>query len=148
VLIVGAGGAARAIAFEAHCRGAEVLIANRTRRRAKRLAREFGLEEVSFAEIPGARFDILVNATPLGMDPGGGEIPLSGSQLKGKVVFDTVYNPPVTRLLRRARRGGARTVSGVEMFLNQAAIQSRLFTGRRPDISGMRRTLMRLLRKF
>jgi 3-dehydroquinate dehydratase/shikimate dehydrogenase len=145
MLILGAGGAARAIAFEARRRGASITIANRTASRGRRLARELAVHSVPWSEIPATPCDIVVNATPVGMSPHAKCTPVPARLLKAKVVFDCVYNPPVTRLLREARRRGARVVSGVEMFLNQAAIQSRLYTGRVPDRAVMKRVVARYL---
>jgi 3-dehydroquinate dehydratase/shikimate dehydrogenase len=145
MLILGAGGAARAIAFEARRRGASITIANRTASRGRRLARELAVHSVPWSEIPATPCDIVVNATPVGMSPHAKCTPVPARLLNGKVVFDCVYNPPVTRLLREARRRGARVVSGVEMFLNQAAIQSRLYTGRVPDRVVMKRVVARYL---
>jgi 3-dehydroquinate dehydratase/shikimate dehydrogenase len=137
--IVGAGGAARAIAFEAKKRGANVRIANRTAAKARRLARQLGLEHVSLAE--AGNTDILINATSVGMTPHASATPVPRKFIHARLVFDAVYNPPLTRLLREARMNRARTVTGIEMYLNQGMRQSRLFTGRNPDVGLMRRIL-------
>lgn len=139
MLIVGAGGAARAIAYEAKRRGAQVRIANRTVLKSRRLARELGVTAVSLNEAGDA--DILVNATSVGMTPHVSASPVPPKYLRARLVFDAVYNPPVTRLLRDAKKKKARTISGMEMYINQGARQSRLFTGREPDIALMRRIL-------
>jgi 3-dehydroquinate dehydratase/shikimate dehydrogenase len=143
MLLLGAGGAARAIAYEAQSRGAEVIIANRTERKAKRLAREFGLTFVSLHNLSDVSFDILANATSVGMVPHVNESPVPKSLLRNKVVFDAVYNPPLTRLLRDAQSVGARIVPGTEMYLNQAALQFELYTGLKPSLTVMRRILAR-----
>lgn len=143
VLVLGAGGAARAIAYEAKSRGAEVLIANRTERKAKRLARELGLTFVPLQNLHEIAFDILVNATSVGMVPYINESPVPKSLLKNKIVFDAVYNPPVTKLLRDAQHVGAKTVPGTEMYINQAALQFQLYTGVKPSMAVMRRILAR-----
>lgn len=145
VLIVGAGGAARAIMCEARRRGALLAVANRTKERAMELAREFGARFMSREELRLSRFDIIINATSVGMFPHVKESPLPRGLLKARVVFDAVYNPPITRLLRDADRAGARIIQGTEMYLNQAAVQSELFTGRRPDVGMMRRVLAKHL---
>ena len=148
MLIVGAGGAARAIAFEALQRGASVLVANRTAARAKALATAFGLRAVRMksnrltpSDLSPDEFEIVVNATSVGMTPNVRESPLAKPMLKGKLVFDAVYSPPMTKLLRDAKRAGAKIISGSEMYLNQAIRQSLLFCGRRPDSRLMRRIL-------
>lgn len=141
-LVLGAGGAARAIVYEAYRRGASVFIANRDPGRARTLALDFDATVVHAGELPSAQFDILANATSVGMFPGVDLSPVPRSILRpGMVVFDAVYNPPVTRLLREAKEAGAQTVSGLEMYLNQAARQSKLFAGRAPDLLLMKRTL-------
>ena len=108
VAVCGAGGAARAIVCGAADRGAAVVIANRTRSRAERLAAETGAEVCDPAELPSREFDALVNATSLGMKPDPDGSPVAASVLReGLVVFDTVYNPLETRLLREARERGS-----------------------------------------
>jgi len=141
ILVVGAGGTARAIAYEAMRRGAAVIISNRSERKGKRLAREFGMGFLPLEEIGEADFDILVNATPVGMVPEIDRSPVPSGVLREGVVFDAVYNPPVTKLLKDAAASGATVVGGTEMFLNQAAIQSLLFTGRAPNLPAMRGVL-------
>jgi len=91
-------------------------------------------------------FDILVNATSVGMVPLVQHSPVPRHLLRKKIVFDAVYNPPVTRLLREARSAGARTIPGTEMYVGQAAKQFELYTGQRPDQRLMRRLLRAHLR--
>ena len=141
VLIVGAGGAARAIAYEARRRGARVVIANRTRSKARGLARSLGVTAIDLSDIAGHRFAVMVNATSVGMNPVSNRSPLPRRSVRASVVFDVVYNPASTRFLRDARRNGARVIRGTEMYLNQAALQYKLYTGRNADISFMRRAM-------
>ena len=141
VLILGAGGAARAIGYEARERGACVVISNRTARRGRDLAGEFGFQLVPWGKFAHAEFDLLVNATPVGMFPEINRSPVPKSILKNKIVFDAVYNPPMTRLLLDAKSQGAKTIQGTDMYLNQAARQSELYTGRKPVLSFMRKLL-------
>jgi 3-dehydroquinate dehydratase/shikimate dehydrogenase len=141
VLILGAGGAARAIAFEALRRGAKVILCSRKASRARALAAELNATAVSMNTLPDTAFDILVNATPVGMAPHANRSPVPTGILGGKVVFDAVYTPSVTRLLKEALAQGAKIVPGTEMYLNQAAMQSRLYAGVVPD----RRLMKRLL---
>lgn len=141
ILILGAGGAARAIAYEAKNRGAFVLIANRTEAKARRLSKDFECEFVEWESIAKSEFDILVNATSVGMFPNVDQSPVSKTILRKKIVFDAVYNPPMTRLLRDAKSVGATIIHGTEMYLNQAGLQSKLYTGRKPNTSFMRRLL-------
>lgn len=144
VLIVGAGGAARAIVFEAKRRGAEVIIANRTEAKARELAMQFGTESASMSNLSGIQFDILVNATSVGMVPDIGKSPVPTSILKNKVVFDAVYNPPMTKLLSDANAVGAKIIQGTEMYVNQAALQSGLYTGRKVDKRFLKRLVSRI----
>lgn len=141
MLILGAGGAARAIAYEAKQRGAEVVISNRTARKGQDFAGEFGLGFVKWGKFAGVVFDILVNATLIGMVPDVNKTPVPKSILRNKIVFDAVYNPPITRLLREAKSQGAKIIQGTEMYINQAARQSELYTGRKPETSLMRQIL-------
>lgn len=142
VLILGAGGAARAIVFEAQQRGAHVKIANRTFARAEALAKAMHAESVRWNQIDRTDFDILVNATPVGMLPHEDESPVDRSLLNRKVVFDAVYNPPETKLLKDARKAGARVVTGASMYINQAALQSAMYIGRKPSLAKMRKLLL------
>jgi shikimate dehydrogenase len=153
VLIIGAGGAARAIVYEALHRGAKVLATNRTESRAHRLVRELMasaegecVQQISIEDVEGDEFDILVNATPVGMVPNIHVSPVPRTILRNKVVLDAVYNPPVTKLLKDGISMGARTISGTEMYLNQAALQFELYSGTVPDRRVMRRVLSRQLK--
>jgi shikimate dehydrogenase len=141
VLILGAGGAARAIAYEAKKRGAEVIVSNRTTTKGEQLAKSLDCTFVSWKSRIGVEFDILVNATPVGMSPHVDDTPFPKRFLRRKVVFDAVYNPPITRLLREAKSGGARIIPGTMMYMNQAALQSEMYTGRKPDMGLMRKLL-------
>jgi 3-dehydroquinate dehydratase/shikimate dehydrogenase len=143
MLIIGAGGAARAIAYEALQRRAQVFVANRTEERAAALAREFGIQAIPFSGIGEVHYDILVNATPVGMFPGVDETPVPRlAHRPGTLVFDAVSNPRMTRLLKEAKEAGARVVSGEEMFVRQAARQQELFLGTKGNL-GLLRTTMR-----
>lgn len=141
VLVLGAGGAARAIAYEAKRRGAKVSVANRTLSRARALCRDLGVVMVKLGRVTPGSFDIVANATPVGMAPNDGHTPIPKRLLKGKVVFDAVYNPPITRLLREARSANARIVPGAEMYINQAILQFKLYTGKTPSPGTMRKLL-------
>jgi len=143
VLLVGAGGAARAMAFGLVDRGARVVVANRTRERGERLAREVGAAFCPLEEVPAVRADVLVNTTSVGMYPDAGHTPVPRDALRrGMVVFDAVYNPVETRLLSEARQAGCRTISGVAWFVNQAALQFELWTGLPAPREVMERTLL------
>jgi 3-dehydroquinate dehydratase/shikimate dehydrogenase len=129
VLLLGAGGAARAIAFGLAERGCQVVIANRTHERGLRLAEDVGCRCVPLDDVATVPYNILVNATSVGMHPRVDASPLDASLiLPETLVFDSVYNPLDTRLLRDARDLGCRTVDGLAMFVNQAVEQFELWT--------------------
>ncbi len=142
-LIIGAGGAARAIAVEAVRRGAVVFITNRTPETAQELARRSGARVVTIPELSSC--DIVANATSVGMAPAVDVTPLPAGTVRMRLAFDAVYQPAETRFLREAREQGAMIVPGIEMYLNQAAAQSRLYTGIQPDLKWMHRMLDNVL---
>lgn len=129
VLILGAGGTARSIAHGLHREGALVIIANRTMDRAIALAEEVGCRAVDWNARNAQHTEIIINCTPVGMHPNVDESPLHPSVFKpGLVVMECIYNPETTMMVRQARDRGCRVVTGVEMFIRQAAEQFRLFT--------------------
>jgi len=129
-LVLGAGGAAKAIVHGLSAGGATVLVANRTRERAEQLANPLGVGVVDWNARHDTGADVIVNCTPLGMHPHVDDSPFDAAALQpNMVVFDTVYNPEYTRLLVDARAAGCTVVTGIEMFLRQAAVQFKLFTG-------------------
>jgi len=150
VVILGAGGASRAISQTLAGEAREVVILNRTLERAERLAEEIskrvgkrvrwgklcrsGLKE----ELGDA--DVLVNATSVGMRPREGETPVDGDLLRpGLLIFDLVYDPPETRLLREARSAGAETIDGLTMLVHQGAASFEIWTGVRAPVGVMMR---------
>jgi len=141
VLILGAGGAARAVAFALTAAGSAVCVWARRAARAKSLARAVGGEAVARPRLRHEFFDAIVNATPVGMYPHGGESPLDARELNCRLVFDTIYRPRKTRLLQLAERRGIDTVSGVEMFLAQGTAQWEIWTGERAPVAAMRRSV-------
>jgi 3-dehydroquinate dehydratase/shikimate dehydrogenase len=146
VLVLGAGGVARAIMYGLARRGAKATIAGRTRARAQSLAEAFGGRAIDWQARHNSEADIVINCTPIGMHPNVDETPLNKSSLKPHaIVFDTVYNPESTLLLKEARSHGCRTITGVEMFVRQAALQFMLFTGREAPYDLMRETLKRAI---
>lgn len=133
VTLLGAGGVARAIAFGLQERGAQITIVNRNYERAQSLAQDVGCISREFDNLPGIKTDILINATPVGMFPVVSETPIDKDRLKpNMIVFDTIYNPIETRLLREAKTQGCKIVGGLPMFINQAAAQFELWTGVTP----------------
>ncbi len=130
VLVLGAGGAARAAAFGLAARGAEVYICNRTPARARQLARATGAKTIARRELSKTDFDILIQATPVGQYPKPKQSPLAAEEIRAGIVFDLVYNPLETELARRARARGARVIAGLEMFVAQGAAQFEIWTGK------------------
>ncbi len=144
VLVLGAGGVARAIVYGLKQYEADVVISNRTDERAKMLAQHFNCRWIDWAMRHTVRPHILINCTPVGMHPNVDESPFHRHYLRRQiVVFDTVYNPEQTLLIKEARQQGCRTVTGVEMFIRQAAMQFKLFTRQSPPIQLMVECLRR-----
>ncbi len=148
VLIIGAGGAARAIAFALKEEGANLFIANRSRERGERLSKDVKAEFFLLSQIPERRFDIIIQTTPVGMYPNVDEIPVSDKILKeGTVVMDIVYNPMETKFLKIAKERGCNVISGVDMFVYQGAKQFELWTGRDAPVELMRDTVISYLKE-
>lgn len=129
ILVLGAGGAARAAVFGLKERAAEVYILNRTVATAQKLARSARARLVKRADLKKQSFDVIVNATPVGMG-NDRESPLSADEIRAKYVFDMVYDPRETLLLKLARARGAEIILGMEMFVHQAARQFEIWTGK------------------
>ncbi len=142
VLILGAGGVSKAIAMGLMKAGAALTITNRHKVRGSTLAAKLGCQYVTW-ENRGVQFaDILINCTAVGMQPNVDDTPFVENWLReGMLVFDTVYTPERTLLIKQARDRGCRTVTGVEMFIRQAAHQFKLFTGLEPSLEEFRETL-------
>ena len=139
VAVLGAGGVSRAIAAGLCDCGCRVTIYNRTVGKAQRLAEEFGATARPWEQRNAIEADVVINCTSIGMWPGTDNSPLPDVRLSARtVVFDTVYNPVDTRLLRDARERGCRTIDGVAMFVNQAAAQFARWTGQSAPIDVMR----------
>jgi len=141
VLILGAGGAARAVAFALAQAGASVCVTARRMNRAKSLAKIAGGEAIERRRLRTEFFDAIVNATPVGMHPHSGQSPLEANELNCRLVFDTIYRPRKTRLLQFAERRGIETVPGVEMFVAQGTAQFEIWTGERAPANAMHRAV-------
>ena len=140
VLVLGAGGAARAAVFGLKERGAEVWILNRTAAKAQKLARQAKARVLKRADLRKAAFDVIINATPVGMG-NARDCPLKEDEIQAKVVFDMVYDPVETRLLQVARAKGIAVIPGVEMFVHQAARQFEIWTGKPAPAGDMLRAV-------
>jgi 3-dehydroquinate dehydratase/shikimate dehydrogenase len=146
VLLLGAGGAARAIGWAMVQAGALVTIANRSVDRAKELATELGCQFCMWEHRASGYADVLINCTPVGMHPNVDETPFKESWFReGMIVFDTVYTPETTLLLKQAKERGCHAVSGLEMFAQQAAAQFERFTGKTPPVDVMRKAIRRVI---
>jgi 3-dehydroquinate dehydratase/shikimate dehydrogenase len=139
VAVIGAGGVARAIVAGLTDVGANVKIYNRTFKKGENLAVEFGCLFAPLAELPALKAKLVINCTSIGMYPKTDQTPLPKECIRqGMVVFDTVYNPVETLLLKHAKECGAKTIDGLSMFINQACAQFNLFTGEHADPNQMR----------
>ena len=131
VVVLGAGGVARAVVSGLTSAGAHVTIYNRTRARADALADALGCRSADWQQRGTAGGALLVNCTSIGMQPAVDQTPISAAALPGfRAVFDTVYTPAETQMLRDAARLGAAVIDGATMFLEQAARQYELWHGR------------------
>jgi len=146
VAILGAGGVSRAIVAGLRDAGARVVIYNRTASKAEALAKEFEAEARPWDERNGVDADIIINCTSIGMWPEVDDTPLPEAKLSARqVVFDTIYNPIETRLLREAKQAGCVRIDGVAMFVKQAVAQFERWTGQRAPVSVMRDVVVRKL---
>ena len=140
--VLGAGGVSRAIAYGLRQRGCEVYLSSRTHERAQILAAELGCRVVEWTDRHEPKSLLIVNGTPVGMHPDVDTSPFNEKALSEFVtVFDTVYNPENTLLIKHAKARGAKIITGVDMFVRQAAYQFKLFTGKDAPSSLMRTTI-------
>lgn len=153
VVLLGAGGTARAIGFGLKERDCRSIVSNRSKKRGEALSRELkchflpmsSLFKMTAGEL-GA--DILVNATSVGMYPRQGETPFPKRLFEeGMIVMDIVYEPLQTRFLREAKEKGCLTINGLEMLVRQGAAQLMIWTGSRPDVGQMRKDIFKVLKK-
>ena len=146
VLIMGAGGVARAIAHALKKNGCVVTITNRTPEKAYRVAAEIEGRVLDWMARHVGTTDILVNATSVGMHPNVDDSPIHAGYLQpGMMVFDTIYNPESTLLVKAARDRQCRVVTGVELFVRQAARQYQIFTGAEANIGDVQQIVRRAL---
>ncbi len=158
VVVLGAGGASRAISFILAERGSSLVILNRTWDKAKICADR--ISEIFQSEATALKLnrenlaaalsqaDILVNATSVGMSPNINETPVTSNLLKpGLVVFDIVYNPIKTRLRREAEEAGAKTISGLDMLVWQGALAFEKWTGLKAPVGVMREEVIKVLQR-
>jgi 3-dehydroquinate dehydratase/shikimate dehydrogenase len=146
VLLLGAGGVARAVARVLQGEGSRITLANRSSERAQDLAEDIGCRYVAWEARHNVISDLVINCTPIGMHPHVDEMPVHTSFLRPELaVVDTVYTPENTLLIKEARIRGCHVVTGLEMFVRQAAMQFRLFTGKEAPLDLFRSIIKRAL---
>lgn len=151
VAVVGAGGSARAVVVALRSAGARVTVHARRASSAQALADAFSDVAAGPWPVSDGSWDLLVNCTPVGMHPDVGASPVAATELAGptgRTVYDLVYNPLETQLLKEARRAGLTTVGGLDMLVAQAREQFLLWTGIRPDAAVMREAALARLAEF
>jgi 3-dehydroquinate dehydratase/shikimate dehydrogenase len=147
ILVLGAGGAARAAVFGLVEQGAEVFISNRTHETAVALARKAKVKSLKQDQLAKSRFDAIINTTPCGMTGVHQALPVKENELNAHLIFDMVYNPLETPLLKLARSRGLHVISGLEMFVQQGARQFEIWTGKPAPEADMHRVVELALRK-
>jgi shikimate dehydrogenase len=146
IIILGAGGAARAAVFGILNEGATPMVVYNISEEAERLAQEFNCECYPLESIEALKADALINATPVGMSPAIGDSLVPPRLLKNyQLVMDVIYNPLKTKLLLDAEKAGCLILSGVDMFVHQGAEQFKLWTGQEPPRSIMRKVVLERL---
>ena len=155
ILVIGAGGAARAVvAVLLQHQPESVVIANRTEQKAEELVALFSekasiLESVSVSAAAGRleEFSIIINTTSVGMSPNVEDMPISLERMSPRaVVSDLIYNPLETRLLKEAKKRGAKTDNGIGMFVHQGVLSIEHWTGLTPEGGPMRKSVLEQLK--
>ncbi len=151
VLVLGSGGSGRAAVFGLKEKGAEVYLLSRNAENAAKLAKQAGAKVLKREALAKSSFDVIINATPVGMADNPGEQILTAADfqagLKTRIVFDLVYNPVDTPLIRLARQQGITIITGVEMFVQQGARQFEIWTGKPAPEDEMLRVVIHALRQ-
>jgi len=147
VAVLGSGGSARAVAAALTSSQAQVTIYARNSVQASEIATTTSCAAAPLPPEPKS-WDLLVNCTPVGMHPNVDETPIDASLLTGRYVYDLVYNPTNTRLLREAKDAGCQTIGGLEMLVAQAAEPFEWWTGRKPLTGIMREAALKRLAEF
>lgn len=143
ILMIGAGGAARAIGFGILSEGGNLTIVNILEDEGKALSEILGVPYYHLSEFHGLEYDILINTTPVGMSPRTDKMPVEPTGLRpDKVVMDIIYNPLKTMLIAEAEKIGCVTVDGVSMFVHQGAAQFEMWTGQKAPVEIMRHTVL------
>jgi len=147
IAVVGAGGAARAAVFGLVEQGAEVFVVNRTHETAVALAKQAKAKDLKQDQLAKNHFDALINTTPCGMAGSKQALPIKENELNAGLVFDMVYNPLETPLLKLGRERGLKVINGLEMFVQQGARQFEIWTGKAAPETEMQRVVELALRR-
>ena len=153
VVLLGAGGAGRAIGFGLKERNCQLIVANRSKKKGEGLSKELECDYLPISSlfrmtVEELEADIMINATSLGMVPRERETPIPKKLLrKGMIVMDIVYEPLQTKLLREAKEKGCLAINGLEMLIRQGIAQFEIWTGRRPDLNQIRKDLYKAFKK-
>jgi 3-dehydroquinate dehydratase/shikimate dehydrogenase len=141
ILVLGAGGAARAAVFGLKERSADVYILNRTPGPAQTLAKQAKARAINRTMLKKMEFDVIINATPIGMEGNRDPLPISEQELKAKYFFEMVYSPAETKMVKIARAKGMHVILGSEMFVQQGARQFETWTGKPAPVMEMQRVV-------
>ena len=147
VLIIGAGGTAKAIGHCVMQKGAILTITyNKNKEKGEQLSSDLNCRLISIREVDKEKIDVLINCSPVGMSPNTSETPFPARLLqKEMIIFDSVYNPMETRLLKEAQQASCTTIPGIELFVHQAAAQFELWTGQQAPLKEMRQVVLNKL---
>ena len=141
ILVLGAGGAARAAVFGLKERGADVYILNRTAAPAQKLAKQARAKVINRTMLKKLEFEVIINATPAGMEGNRDPLPISEQEMKARYFFEMVYTPAETRMVKMARARGLHVIPGAEMFVQQGARQFEIWTGKPAPLIEMQRVV-------
>jgi 3-dehydroquinate dehydratase/shikimate dehydrogenase len=141
ILVLGAGGAGRAAVFGLKERGADVYVFNRTPGPAQNLAKRARVKAVNKLQLRKMAFDVIINATPAGMEGNRDPMPISEEDFKAKYFFEMVYTPAETKMVKIARGRGMQVILGAEMFVQQGARQFEIWTGKPAPLAEMQRVV-------
>jgi len=141
ILVLGAGGSARAAVFGLKERGADVYILNRTPAPAQTLAKQARAKAINKTMLKKMEFDVIINATPVGMEGNRDPLPIPEQEFKAKIFFEMVYNPAETKMIKIARGKGMVVIPGSEMFVNQGARQFEIWSGKPAPLLEMQRVV-------
>ncbi len=148
ILIIGAGGSARALAVALSPFTSHIYIINRHIKKAQELAAIVNCNVLNKQDMSSLSFDLVINTTPIGMFPNNDEIYIDPTIIQSNLFMDIVYNPLVTKFLKIANEKGAKIIPGYKMFLFQAAEQIRMFTGVEPPLQILEESLIEELNKY